>query len=269
MPEDTTGPVAYVALQPLQFGDRLLQPGEPVPHEAGRSYHQMLSFGQIAPAPAVTPAHGGLVTDEAVVFVDQSGQWTAVVYLGLQLPDEVARVTLDLEPGELAALVQFEEDPEPSLVPLPSLLPGEAAGRLIAALEVRIQTAADEPAASQLRVIAGHEERVAFLELLVRAIRQPGAPLPADFPGAREAEANGLSTLDGLALLAAGERGRAHLILLDGIGAKTADKMLLALQPTGAASTSPDAPATPASAIPDPAVPDPTAADPAAPPPGA
>jgi hypothetical protein len=38
----------YVALRPLRFGRRVIEPGDPVPVERGRNYDSMLRLGQIA-----------------------------------------------------------------------------------------------------------------------------------------------------------------------------------------------------------------------------
>jgi len=139
----------YVAARPLKFGGVSLSPGDPVPLEKGRSYHQMLSLGQIALAPAggqgaVLPegAHQLLLHPQALaIFVDQDGVPEEVTYLGTQEPDEDARITLDLEPGQSAALVKFAADEEPSLVPLESLLiSSEALKRLV----LHFQTQVDE-----------------------------------------------------------------------------------------------------------------------------
>jgi hypothetical protein len=240
----------YIALHPFRFGTEELQAGDPVPVEPGRDYPLMVRTGMVRVVhPPVSAALGGpqdlaltLTPGTRAYFVGEDGAHTLVTFLGSEPASDEARALLDLEPGESVASVLFPDDPDTATgVRTAALLPEEPTARLLADLTAQITDAAAQPTPAQERTIAGQEERIAFLELLVQAIRTPGEALPADFPGAKEAQANGLLTLAGLALLAAGERGRAHLIALDGIGAKTADKMLAALAaaPDPLANTSP------------------------------
>ncbi|WP_293913730.1 hypothetical protein [Deinococcus sp.] len=236
----------YVAARPLRFGGASLQPGDPIPFEKGRSYHQMLSLGQIALAPAggsgpAVPdgAHPVLLhPDTTVLFIDQDGVPEGVTYLGTQEPDEQARATLELPPGELAALVQFRSDPEPSLVPLESLMLGEAAYRLLAHFQAQVDTAAADRAAGQAQLTdatgaaTAAQVQVDWLTLLLSAAGAPGEALPDDAPGVKELATSGVKTREGLALLAADP---ANLLKLKGIGQATSDKILAWLAPAGPA----------------------------------
>ena len=38
----------FIAILPIRFGDKWLQPGDPVPMERGRNYGSMVRLGQIA-----------------------------------------------------------------------------------------------------------------------------------------------------------------------------------------------------------------------------
>ena len=40
----------FIAIQPIRFGDKVLQPGDEVPVEPGRNYASMLRLHQIASA---------------------------------------------------------------------------------------------------------------------------------------------------------------------------------------------------------------------------
>lgn len=40
---------AGFAVTPIKFGDKVLEPGEPVPYEPGRNYSLMIRHGQMAP----------------------------------------------------------------------------------------------------------------------------------------------------------------------------------------------------------------------------
>lgn len=266
----------YVAVQALRFGDVLLRPGDPVPQEKGRSYHQMLALGQIKVADeggaASLPA-GGFDEDAVVVFVAHDGEPFVVRFWALHAASEADRVTLGLEEGERTALVLFPDDEEPTLVALAALLPGVPATRLLE-YELGLLTAAGDhglqvveeagravqDAAARMQLLEG---KTAFLELLLRAVRTVGEPLPDKFPGLKELQGNGIDTIEGLQLLVAGEHGRDHLIRLDAIGGGRADKILAGLAALVPAPTSPVGDAAPVS--------DPPAAPPSdqAPPPPA
>lgn len=271
----------YVAVQALRFGDLLLRPGDPVPQEKGRSYHQMLALGQIkladeggsAPLPA-----SGFDEDAVVVFVAHDGEPFVVRFRALHAASEADRVTLGLEEDERAALVLFQGDEEPTLVALAALLPGVPATRLMAFEQARVAVASESGIqavenarqAGELHAQALRGDK-AFLELLLRAVRTVGEPLPDKFPGLKELQGNGIDTIEGLQLLATGEHGRDHLIRLDAIGGGRADKILAGLAalvpapaapPVGDAAPVPDLPA----ALPsDQAPPPPAEGDPPAP----
>lgn len=235
----------YVAIRPLKFGGVSLQPGDPLPLEKGRSYHQMLSLGQIALAPAggsgaALPegSHQVLLHPNIlVIFVDQDGVPEEVTYLGTQEPDEEARATLGLELGKHAALVKFSSDEEPSLVPLDSLISGEAAQRLVLHFQTQVDEVAAGRSAAQAQLTSATsvattaQSQVEWLTLLLSAVKTEGEALPDDAPLLKELQVNGLSTRGGLHLVADGEHGRANLIRLDGIGTKSADKILAWLFP--------------------------------------
>jgi len=251
----------YVALKQILLGDRTIRPGEDVPILPGRSYHQMLSLGQIAEKPEATPAalpDGAysvvLLIGSRVIFVDHEGQPTEVTYHGLQEPDEAARGTLELAVGQLAALVAFPDDPEPALVTLGSLTWGDAAEllalRLEAAetarahLETQLATATEAGQASQVQIdqlttqlsvsaetvkgAVSLQAQVDWLTLLLGAVQAQGEPLAEDAPGFKELGAVGVHTREGVLLLAAEP---ANLIKVKGIGQATADKLLTWLNP--------------------------------------
>ena len=226
----------FVALKPFRFGAGVLQPGDPVPVEAGRDYRLMQRLGQIAPvsvtapaaaqqeAPFLTPYEPG----SRVYFISEDGAATLVTFHeALEAPDEV-REGLGLKEGDVVASVTFPDDGEnATFVPLESLLPEQPTARLIEELEA--EAALSVPA--DVDRITALEGRTAFLELLVQAIRTEGAPLPDDLPSVKDLRTNGISTAEGLALLAAGEHGRANLVALDRIGEKSAEKILAYLHP--------------------------------------
>jgi len=203
MPEETNTASQYVALKDLRFGTTLLRKGDPVPQEKGRSYHQMLSLGQIGPASeGSTPAQPEgtysllLGPSARVAFIDHEGTLTWVTYEGTQLPDEAARVALQLEPGQPAALVLFPDETETLLVSLASLLPEETTAQLVAAFEQQLDDArqtAETAAASARQATADLREQVDALQLLLKAVRTPGEPLPTDQPGGKELAARASS----------------------------------------------------------------------------
>lgn len=134
----------FVALKAFRFGAEHLQPGDPVPVEAGRDYRLMQRLGQIAPADSVTPAAAGQQDDsltspfeegETVLFVAEDGTFVYVVFREvMEVPDE-AREGLGLNPGDLVGLVEFPDDPDnATFVPLSSLLPEQPARVLTDAL---------------------------------------------------------------------------------------------------------------------------------------
>ncbi|GGJ65319.1 hypothetical protein [Deinococcus aquiradiocola] len=235
MREDTSTAPGYVALQDLRFGDVTLKKGEPVPRERGRSYHQMLSLGQIgraaAPAPAVE-APPTLPVGARVAFVDEDGTLTWGTHLGPQVPDDRARAALHLTDGQAAARVAFPDDPDPVLVSPASLLPEHPTDRLTRAHDARLQEvtdAAEADRAAGQNVTDDLREQVTYLQLLLRAVRTPGEPLPADQPGGRDLAAVGITSREGLLVLAGGEHARQNLTRLEGIGTKTADRILAGL----------------------------------------
>ncbi|MFD2609554.1 hypothetical protein ACFSR9_08900 [Deinococcus taklimakanensis] len=226
----------FVALKPFRFGTGVLQPGDPVPVEAGRDYRLMQRLGQIAPvsvtAPAAAQQEEPLLTPyeagESVYFISEDGAATLVTFHeALEAPDDV-REGLGLKEGDVVASVTFPDDGEnATFVPLGSLLPEQPTARLIE--ELQAEAALSVPA--DVDRITALEGRTAFLELLVQAIRMEGAPLPDDLPSVKDLRTNGISTAEGLALLAAGEHGRANLVALDRIGEKSAEKILAYLHP--------------------------------------
>jgi len=242
----------YVALKQILLGDRTIRPGEDVPIEPGRSYHQMLSLGQIAEKPEA--AQGSLpdgayaavlLIGNRAFFVDFEGQATEVLYHGTQEPDEVARVTLGLEAGRLAALVEFADDPEPTLVTLGSLVWGDAAELLAlklaetetarADLATRLATATTA-ATEATRSTGGLQSQVDWLRLVLKAVQAPGEPLAGNQIGGKELAAVGITTQEGLRLLASGEYAAQNLVRLEGIGKKLAERILASLT-TGTPTT--------------------------------
>lgn len=305
---------AYVALKPLRFGTQALQPGDPVPMEAGRNYVQMLRLGQIAEISRGAGLAFALAApfpeDSAVIFVGEDGAHALATFHLLQDAPEDVRGDLELPPGAQVALVTFADDQESTFVLPDSLLPEQPTRRLIEDLS----RAAEEPAvlpepfplgstilwvtadgahhvvtfegltlppepdgepvvilarvrnellgeqyAPLLDLLAGDaaqrllaferrmgeegalerqqpdpmpdeaQTRLAFLELLVKAIRTPGDAIPDDFPAAEFLRQNSVITLPGLHLLADGEQGKANLMALDAIGGGRADRILAAL----------------------------------------
>lgn len=320
----------YVALRPLRFGRQELQPGDPVPLEPGRDYRLMRRLGQIGPAhagAAATPQNlstPAFTQGQRVVFVGQDGAHELARFLSrLQANPENAEA-LDVLVGAAVAAVQFEDDPNPVVVRLDSLLPeqptlrliedlnraedppapttpwqegslvvwvnadgapqlmtfdgldnpgdvqsarvrplaedgqphpgvqqvrledllpGVPATRLLAFEQNRVAEAAATHAQAsevQLALVDKLEERITFLELLVRAVRENGEVIPGDFPAAEQLAQNGVETLPGLRILVDGEQGRANLMALDAIGASRADKILAAV--TALAPADPPAP---------------------------
>lgn len=235
----------FVALKAIRFGAVHLQPGDPVPVEAGRDYRQMLRLGQIAevqPVPAADQQDLPLLTPfepgSTVVFVAEDGAYVTVTFQGAQeAPDDV-REGLELKEGDVVASVVWPEDEDPTFVPIGSLLPGEPTLRLIAELEAQVENATVERAPGDVDEITSLQGRTAFLELLIQAIRAEGDPLPDDFPALKELQSNGVTTLQGVQLLAQGEQGKANLMALDQIGEGRADKILAQL---AAPSPAPDA----------------------------
>ena len=235
----------YVALQPLRLGERMVQPGEQVPVIPGRSYHQMLSLGQIAEKPESGPASlpdgayaALLLVGSIAVFVDDEGQPNEVMYQGTQEPDEAARVTLDLEPGQLAALVEFPDESGSVLVTFESLTWGDAAALLMRRL-LETETARAEletrlaAATRSLDSSSGFQSQVEWLELMLKAVQTPGEVLADTQVGAKELAAVGITTREGLQLLASGDQALHNLIRLEGIGKKTAERILASLTPPG------------------------------------
>ena len=250
----------YVALKQILLGARTIQPGEDVPIEPFRSYHQMLSLGQIAEKPKGAPAslpdgaHAALLLpDSEAVFVDQEGNPVQVTYHGTQEPDEASRETLELEPGQLAALVTFPEAPEPSLVDLNSLLWGSAASRLVLNVQeaetTHWQLSAQLGAATEaIKGTGSLQTQIDWLELMLKAVQTPGEPLADTQVGGKELAAAGITTQAGLRLLASGEQALQNLIRLEGIGKKTAERILDGLTLTESpepADTPPDPASTP------------------------
>lgn len=134
----------FVALKAFRFGAEHLQPGDPVPVEAGRDYRLMQRLGQIAPAGSVTASAAAqqetpLLTPfqegETVLFVAEDGTFVYVVFQDvMEVPDE-AREGLGLGPGDLVGLVEFPDDPDnATFVPMDSLLPEHPARVLTDAL---------------------------------------------------------------------------------------------------------------------------------------
>lgn len=227
----------FVALRAFRFGTAALQIGDPVPVEAGRDYRLMQRLGQIGPAGSAAPAgpqeeplQTPYEAGSTVVFVAEDGMHTLVTFLdALTAPEEV-REGMGLQEGEVVASVTFPEDPEnATFVSMASLLPEQPTLRLIETLLHEASEAALAPAPAQTQTITALQGRVAFLELLIQANRAGGQPLAEDFPSVKELRGNGVETLEGLLILASGEQARAHLIALDKIGDKSADKILAAL----------------------------------------
>ncbi|AKH15960.1 hypothetical protein SY84_01625 [Deinococcus soli (ex Cha et al. 2016)] len=172
-----------------------------------------------------------------VVWVNADGAPQLMTFEGLDNPGDVqsARVRPLAEDGQ----------PHPGMqqVRLEDLLPGVPATRLLAFEQNRVAEAAATHAQAsevQLALVDKLEERITFLELLVRAVRENGEVIPGDFPAAEQLAQNGVETLPGLRILVDGEQGRANLMALDAIGASRADKILAAV--TALAPADPPAP---------------------------
>ena len=137
----------FVALKPFRFGAGVLQPGDPVPVEAGRDYRLMQRLGQIAPvsvtAPAAAQQEAPLLTPyepgESVYFISEDGAATLVTFHeALEAPDEV-REGLGLKEGDVVASVTFPDDgANATFVPLESLLPEQPTARLIEDMQEEI-----------------------------------------------------------------------------------------------------------------------------------
>ncbi|GAA5503012.1 hypothetical protein Dxin01_02761 [Deinococcus xinjiangensis] len=231
---------SYVALKPFRFGAETLQPGDPVPQEAGRDYRLMLRLGQIGLASAAPAgqqedqAHSTFEEGEEVLVVYGDGTYDRATFKHYAEADEQARESLELEAGDLVATITTEEAPDDEIVvPLSSVLPMHPVGLLLDHLESRARENHEAVVAlggkdQEVNALKG---RVDFLELLLNAIRTEGTPLSEDTPSIKDLQANHITTVEGLKLLAEGERGRANLIALDKIGDKSADKILTFLNP--------------------------------------
>lgn len=231
----------FIALKSFRFGTEVLQLGDPVPVEAGRDYRLMLRLGQIAPASAepagqqVEPQE--LTTfekGEVVVVVYGDGTYDRATFRDFAEADDQARESLELEPGDLIATITTEDAPDDEIVvPLGSVLPLHPLSLVLERLEhhARENHEAVVALGGKEQEVSALKGRVDFLELLLQAVRAEGAPLPEDTPSIKELQANHITTLDGLKLLAGGDQGRANLIALDRIGEKSADKILAYLNP--------------------------------------
>lgn len=181
----------YVALRAFRFGTADLQPGDPVPVEAGRNYQMMLRVGQIGPA-SVTASAGQqeeqkppapYAQGDTVVFVAEDGAHTLVTFFeALEAPEEV-REGLGLKEGDLVAEVTFPEDPaHATFVPLASLLPEQPTRRLIEDLTAQTREAEEETARSRAALATAREEgsaaqaQLATLKAEVEALRANQIP---------------------------------------------------------------------------------------------
>lgn len=231
----------FVALKSLRFGTQDLQPGDPVPVEAGRDYRQMQRLGQIAEAlplpapPQDPPLLNAFKPGDVAIFIAQDGAYFTVTFLGTQPAPADVREGLQLHEGAVVAAVLWPETQAPTFVPMDSLVPREPTRRLIAELEAQVQHAAGVPAPGDPEEITSLQGRTAFLERLIQAIRTGGDALPNDFPALKELQGNGVTTLQGVQHLAQGAQGKANLMALDQIGEGRADKILarLAAPPEG------------------------------------
>lgn len=216
-------PGAQVAL--VTFADdqesTFVLPDSLLPEQPTQRLIEDLSRQEDPPTP-VTPWQEGSL----VVWVNADGAPQLMTFEGLDNPSDVqsARVRPLAEEGQ----------PEPGVqqVRLEDLMPGVPATRLLAFEQNRVAEAAATHAQFsevQLALTDKLEGRIAFLELLVKAVRENGEVIPDDFPAADQLAQNGVETLPGLRILADGENGRANLMALDAIGAGRADKILAAL----------------------------------------
>lgn len=253
----------WVALKAIRFGTDVLQPGDPVPVEEGRNYHQMLRLGQIGPASTKEAGHHEepqeLITfqpGEEVLVVYGDGTYDRAAFRKFEEADEQAQESLLLAPGEFVATIAPQDTPDDQIVvPLSSVLPlhpvsllldhleGRArenhetvlelgqARESVVALTAEVEKLKAEGTAAAAEQVTALEGRTAFLELLVQAIKAEGTPLADDTPAVKELRANHITTLEGLRLLTEGEQGRANLIALDKIGEKSADRILAYLNP--------------------------------------
>ncbi|MFC4636987.1 hypothetical protein [Deinococcus hohokamensis] len=168
------------------------------------------------------PLHEGCM----LVLVHGDGSHSLVTYMGLgEGGDEpVARVRPLPEEGQ-------GEQPEEQ-VPLADLLPSVAATRLLAFEQQRMADAAERSLGTSeehTEAFAKVAARAAFLELLLHAVRAEGQPLPEGFPALDELHKNGVTTFEGLRLLAEGEHGKTNLVALDLIGKGRADRIMAEL----------------------------------------
>ena len=231
----------WVALKAIRFGTETLQPGDPVPVEEGRNYHQMLRLGQIGPAgtaPAGQPDEPQELSTfeqgEDVLVVYGDGTYDRATFQKFEEADEQARESLELEPGALVATITTEEAPDDEVVvPLASVLPMRPVGLLLDHLEGRARENHEAVVAlgGKDQEVSALKSRVDLLELLLRAIRTEGTPLADDTPSVKDLQANHITTVEGLKLLAEGEQGKSNLIALDKIGERSADKILAYLNP--------------------------------------
>lgn len=216
-------PGAKVAL--VTFADdqesTFVLPNSLLPEQPTRRLIEDLSRQEDPLAPATPWQEGSLV-----VWVNADGAPQLMTFEGLDNPGDVqsARVRPLAEEGQ----------PEPGVqqVRLQDLLPGAPATLLMAFEQNRVaEAAATHAQASEVQLALADklEGRIAFLELLIKAVRAPGDSIPEDFPATEFLAQNGITTLPGLRLLADGEQGRDNLMALDAIGGGRADKILAAL----------------------------------------
>lgn len=199
-----------------------LLPGEAAQRLLAFERRMTDDLGSREKVPAISPWREGAL----VVWVNADGAPQLMTFEGLDNPGDVqsARVRPLAEEGQ----------PEPGVqqVRLEDLMPGAPATRLLAFEQNRVAEAAATHAQFsevQLALTDKLEGRIAFLELLVKAVRENGEVIPDDFPAADQLAQNGVETLPGLRILADGENGRANLMALEAIGAGRADKILAAL----------------------------------------
>lgn len=192
----------FVALKAFRFGAELLQPGDPVPVEAGRDYRLMQRLGQIAPAGSVTASAAAqqetsLLTPfeegETVLFVAEDGTFVYVVFQDvMEVPDE-AREGLGLNPGDLVGLVEFPDDPDnATFVPMDSLLPEHPARVLIEDLQGEVDAREmdvatlkgerDEARTALQKAREGGEAAQVRVQQLEQELQEARAaqPIPAD-----------------------------------------------------------------------------------------
>jgi hypothetical protein len=200
----------YIALQPLTWGEGVIQPGEIVPFEEGRDYAALERYKHIAVVTDAGAPAGASGTSLITITVEAEDDVIVRVNSGDTIVYTLARA---LERKGKKIVVQFydaetnEPREEKATVALEDVFDAESGA-----------------------VILELQELVKYLREDLEELTAPdtSTPLPDGFPAKKVLEAAGLTTLETLRA-----KSEADLIALDGIGATTAAKIYEALAQTG------------------------------------